>query len=240
MEDFESLPPLDVNDVNLEAMPGANNSNISDGSNSNGTDATAAAPIPVLIDKNITLDDIFGGDSDLDENENDLAFSSDDEINVPAPTPLPKFKKKEGAESVTSTSVSRTSKKKASKRGEKAGEGDNEIGNDEPLDPEAAAKKQVANDFEEALSRLKTKRPKKIDGDDPEIDEMIVNLVEKMREAASADHEFNRLQQPAIAKIKLLPKVSVQLSKTHLYDQFLDNNILDGMKLWCSSSIIYF
>ncbi|KAJ3377388.1 hypothetical protein HDU84_008713 [Entophlyctis sp. JEL0112] len=52
-------------------------------------------------DKNITLDDIFGGDSDLDENENDLAFSDSDN-DVPAPVVLPKFKKKEGAPVVAS------------------------------------------------------------------------------------------------------------------------------------------
>ncbi|KAJ3048295.1 Transcription factor iws1, partial [Rhizoclosmatium hyalinum] len=110
---------------------------------------------------------------------------------------------------------------------------DADKGLDFSSDDEKDAKlKQVANDFDEALNRIKHKRAKKLDGDDPEIDEMIVNLVEKMKEAAHADQEFNRLQQPAIAKIKLLNIVTNHLAKTHLYEQFLDNNLLEGMKLW--------
>ncbi|KAJ3200698.1 Transcription factor iws1 [Entophlyctis luteolus] len=175
-------------------------------------------------DKNITLDDIFGGDSDLDENENDLAFSDSDN-DVPAPVVLPKFKKKEGAPVVAS-------EKRSKKRGRREKDDGVQEGESEPLDPEAAAKKQVANDFEEALSRLKTKRPKKLDGEDPEIDEIVAKMVERMKEAASADHESHKMQKPALAKIKMLPQVNVNLAKQHWHDQLLDNNILDAMKLW--------
>ncbi|KAJ3233841.1 Transcription factor iws1 [Chytriomyces hyalinus] len=187
--------------------------------------------------RNITLDDIFGGGGDSDLDDDDLALSSDDEANVPPPKVLPSFKKKVQLDEDLSAPVEkRPSKKKQQQPGsQKKSRSSNDNAPDEPekeLDPESAAKKQVSDDFQEALNRIKTKRAKKLDGDDPEIDEMIVNLVDKMKEAANADQEFNRKQQPAIAKIKLLPTVTMQLSKAHLYEQFLDNNILDGMKLW--------
>ncbi|KAI8836367.1 hypothetical protein BC829DRAFT_456573 [Chytridium lagenaria] len=52
-----------------------------------------------------------------------------------------------------------------------------------------------------------------------------------MKEAAYSDQDFNRKQQPAIAKVKLLPAVIEHLAKKQYFDQYLDNNILDGMKL---------
>jgi transcription factor SPN1 len=80
---------------------------------------------------------------------------------------------------------------------------------------------------------------------------MMVNLLAKMKEAAYTDQDLKQNKQPAIAKIKLLPAVVEQLSKydsarvsaevsifnttfrrSHLFDQFLDNDILDGIKLW--------
>ncbi|ORY43816.1 hypothetical protein BCR33DRAFT_250040 [Rhizoclosmatium globosum] len=192
----------------------------------------APAPATPVAANPYTLDDIFGGgDSDLDDDidtDKGLDFSSDDEKDVPAPKPLPKFKKKQRAEGEEPPSAEKRPKKKGSKRSREAEPEDPS----KELDPEKAKLKQVANDFDEALNRIKHKRAKKLDGDDPEIDEMIVNLVEKMKEAAHADQEFNRLQQPAIAKIKLLNIVTNHLAKTHLYEQFLDNNLLEGMKLW--------
>ncbi|KAJ3014967.1 UNVERIFIED_CONTAM: Transcription factor iws1, partial [Siphonaria sp. JEL0065] len=183
-------------------------------------------------DKNITLDDIFGGDSDLDENEDKMAFSdSEDEKDVPAPVVLPKFKKKQRSEGDEQPISQKRPKNKSSKRS-RSNDVIEEVEPEKVLDPETAKLKQASNDFEEALNRIKHKRAKKLDGDDPEIDEMIVNLVDKMKEAANADIEFNKLKQPAIAKIKLLPKVTAQLAKMNLAEQFLDNNILDGMKIW--------
>ncbi|KAJ3064771.1 Transcription factor iws1 [Podochytrium sp. JEL0797] len=211
--DFDS-DSSDIPRPSLEAVPAV----------SQEPDAPPSPLAPAANPKgNITLDDIFGGgDSDLDDdNEGKMDFSdSDDEKNVA----LPKFKKKQRAEG--EDEPEKRQKKKAGRRKD----GDPE--DDKEAEPAAEKAKAEPNDFDEALNRIKHKRAKKLDGDDPEIDEMIVNLVEKMKEAAHTDQEFNRLQQPAIAKIKMLSIVNTQLAKTNLYEQFLDNNILEGMKLW--------
>ncbi len=42
---------------------------------------------------------------------------------------------------------------------------------------------------------------------------MMTILVSKMKEAAEKDHEFNKIKQPAIAKLILLPSVMEQLTR---------------------------
>ncbi|KAI8620585.1 hypothetical protein BC830DRAFT_1098532 [Chytriomyces sp. MP71] len=178
-----------------------------------------------------TLDDIFGGgddESELDENEN-LNFSDSDEEE--APVQLPSFKKK--ADAVDIPPSAKPPKKSSSKSKKRDAPRDRaEKAEPKDLDPEAATKQQVANDFQEALNRIKNKRAKKLDGDDTELDDLAKNLVDKMKEAALKDVDFNRNGQPAIAKLKLLTLVMGQLSKNHMFTAFLDGGMLDSMKLW--------
>ena len=60
---------------------------------------------------------------------------------------------------------------------------------------------------------------------------MIV-LLDMMKEAAFQDLEDLKRDQPGLKKMKLLPIVLENLQKRHLHSQFLDNSILDGIKLW--------
>ncbi|KAJ3215927.1 hypothetical protein HDU67_010158 [Dinochytrium kinnereticum] len=162
-----------------------------------------------------TFDDIFGSDDELDmEQVGDLSDSDDaddDKPEAPAPSDepeqvervLPKFKKREPSASEEGTKKKRRKKRDEAEQTEAS----------EPKTAENTVEDEVTRDLNDALDRIKSKRKKKMDGDDPEIDEIIVKLVEKMKEAAYSDQEFNRKQQPAIAKVTLLPAVIEHLSR---------------------------
>ena len=60
---------------------------------------------------------------------------------------------------------------------------------------------------------------------------MIV-LLDMMKEAAYQDLEDLKLDKPGLKKMKLLPVVLENLQKRHLHAQFLDNSILEGIRLW--------
>jgi transcription factor SPN1 len=147
----------------------------------------------------------------------------DEQNPLPPPVKLPSFKKKiiEGQEP----------KKPKKKRRERLEEPQQE---EEELDEHGKKIREAQRDVEEALNRLKPKRSKRA-GDLMEegaLDDMMVQMSEKMKKSAEMDNEFNRNRQPAIAKIKLLPSILEQLNKAHLFEQFLDNNILEGIRLW--------
>jgi transcription factor SPN1 len=69
---------------------------------------------------------------------------------------------------------------------------------------------------------------------------MINALMESMRAAANNDQEFNKAGMPAIAKLKLLTSVKVELSKylfllkkrTLWFPQILEANVLECVKFW--------
>jgi hypothetical protein len=60
---------------------------------------------------------------------------------------------------------------------------------------------------------------------------MIV-LLDMMKEAAYQDLEDLKQDKPGLKKMKLLPVVLENLQKRHLHAQFLDNSILEGIRLW--------
>jgi transcription factor SPN1 len=53
-----------------------------------------------------------------------------------------------------------------------------------------------------------------------------------MREAVVADIEANGRQQPALAKLKLMPKVRAVLEKQFMHEQLLENEMLTVLRLW--------
>jgi len=111
---------------------------------------------------------------------------------------------------------------------------DEDDDDERPVDPNSkeARIEEARKDFQAALDALKPHRTKKYDGMDADIDEMINKMREKMQDAAIQDIQFNSNKQPAIAKLRLLPSVISQLEKAHLHEQFLQNDILKGMKAW--------
>ena len=95
-------------------------------------------------------------------------------------------------------------------------------------------KQQVQQDVDSIMARLKTQKPKAINDLQNEviIDETISNLMESMQQAANNDLAFNKNNQPAIAKLKLLPSVMEHLLKPHWFGALLDANILECIKFW--------
>lgn len=63
-------------------------------------------------------------------------------------------------------------------------------------------------------------------------DELINRLREEMRKAAIADAECIKNSQPAINKLKMLPRVTSVLRKGTLADTILDNNLLESIRIW--------
>jgi len=159
--------------------------------------------------------EIFGSDDEDDANVN--LNISDDEDNERV---LPKIKRRD--------SFDDENPKKRRKDDE---EEDDE---EKALDPNSkeARIEEARKDFDAALNALKPHRTRKYDGMDADIDEMITRMREKMEDAAIQDIKFNSNKQPAIAKLRLLPAVISQLEKSHLHEQFLQNDILKGMKAW--------
>ncbi|KAK9242663.1 hypothetical protein V1506DRAFT_464323 [Lipomyces tetrasporus] len=82
---------------------------------------------------------------------------------------------------------------------------------------------------------LKTqKKRKKVDEDDIEQmqDDRIVEVRERMRQAAIKDAEAIKDGVPATHKLQMLPEVRDVLQKHSLYDSILDNNLLESVRLW--------
>ncbi|EPQ26043.1 uncharacterized protein PFL1_06496 [Pseudozyma flocculosa PF-1] len=89
--------------------------------------------------------------------------------------------------------------------------------------------------IDEALKSGKRKAPRKRAGEDDLdllADEEVSALRREMVMAADDDEEANRLKKPAVAKLRLLPRVVQTLQKTHLQQSILDNNLLEGVKRW--------
>ena len=53
-----------------------------------------------------------------------------------------------------------------------------------------------------------------------------------MKEAARQDIELNQNKTPATQKLKLLPLVIEQMNKRDLFEHFLDNGILEAIRMW--------
>ncbi|KAK9470839.1 uncharacterized protein V1510DRAFT_421972 [Dipodascopsis tothii] len=63
-------------------------------------------------------------------------------------------------------------------------------------------------------------------------DDRIVDLRERMRQAAIHDAEAIRQGVPATAKLQMLAEVRDVLRKQTLFDSILDNNMLESVRLW--------
>ncbi|KAI8772535.1 protein IWS1 isoform X2 [Biomphalaria glabrata] len=63
-------------------------------------------------------------------------------------------------------------------------------------------------------------------------DDLIADLIVKMKEAANLDRELNQKKEVATKKIKMLPYVVNQLKKSDLHGIFLESGILSAMTEW--------
>ncbi|KAJ1800457.1 Transcription factor iws1 [Coemansia sp. RSA 2399] len=115
-------------------------------------------------------------------------------------------------------------------------EGEEEAGDvgeqQQQLDPRQAEMDAINRKIDAALKSGRSRRRKRTDEDDAAIDELIVDLRKRMRDAAYRDIDDNKDRLPAIHKLSMLPEVVEELGKTQLYEAFLDNNIVDSIRLW--------
>ncbi|KAJ2159958.1 Transcription factor iws1 [Coemansia sp. RSA 552] len=103
---------------------------------------------------------------------------------------------------------------------------------EQPVDPKQAEVDEINRTIDAALKAGRTRRRKRTDDDDASIDEAIVELRKRMRDATYRDIDDNKDHLPAIHKLSMLSDVVEELSKSHLYEAFLDNNIVDSIRLW--------
>ncbi|KAF9422175.1 Transcription factor iws1 [Podila epigama] len=205
--------------------------------------------------------DIFGEDEDEDdeqslrhEDRNDTSrddFEQGDDVNdrtdhKDAPLPeeeeeeeepqLPSFKKR-NADGTTpppepkKKKIMKKSKKADSSAGEQK-EGEIDLAN---MDPRQLKLLQLEKDFELALKSGKSssRRRRKDEEDiDTELDESAARFVAKMRDAAFADIDAKLKKESALTKVRMLESVKKQLNKSHVHNTFLDNGLLEAMKLW--------
>ncbi|KAJ2740727.1 Transcription factor iws1 [Coemansia sp. BCRC 34301] len=101
-----------------------------------------------------------------------------------------------------------------------------------PVDPRQAELDEINRKIDVALKTGRSRRRKRTDEDDANVDEMIVELRKRMRDAAYRDIDDNKDHLPAIHKLSMLPDVVEELGKAQLYEAFLDNNIVDSIRLW--------
>ncbi|KAJ2369059.1 Transcription factor iws1 [Coemansia sp. RSA 2610] len=101
-----------------------------------------------------------------------------------------------------------------------------------PVDPKQAEVDAINKQIDEALRAGRQRRRKRTDEDDATIDDAIVELRKRMRDAAYRDIDDNKDRLPAVHKLSMLSDVMDELSKSHLYEAFLENNIVDSIRLW--------
>ncbi|KAJ2725828.1 Transcription factor iws1 [Coemansia sp. Benny D115] len=101
-----------------------------------------------------------------------------------------------------------------------------------PVDPKQAELDEMNQKIDAILKSGRTRRRKRTDDDDAAVDEMIVELRKRMRDAAYRDIDDNKDRLPATHKLSMLPDVLQELEKTQLYEAFLDNNIVESIRLW--------
>ncbi|SCU80104.1 LADA_0B05072g1_1 [Lachancea dasiensis] len=108
------------------------------------------------------------------------------------------------------------------------------------LDQSSRRRQELEDRLDRLMKKPKSRRTRR-DEDDLEqfLDERILRLKDEMNLAAQKDIEtLNRrldgVDESAVAmeKVKLLPKVVGTLSKAHLADTILDNNLLQSVRIW--------
>jgi transcription factor SPN1 len=82
------------------------------------------------------------------------------------------------------------------------------------------------------LFKSKSTRRKRSMTEELEFDKMISEFVDKMKKAADKDIEMHSKKQPATYRHRLLPKLIDMMSRQDIHDLLLDNQILEGIRVW--------
>ncbi|KAK4218928.1 transcription factor iws-1 [Rhypophila decipiens] len=105
--------------------------------------------------------------------------------------------------------------------------------NEDHLTPEERRRRALDRAIDAAVKNPVKRRRKKDEIDlEEEIDEQMADLKMAMEKACVADNEAREQGQPAVNKLKLLPKVTALLNRTAIQDSVLDpeTNFLQSVK----------
>ncbi|KAI9503584.1 Transcription factor iws1 [Coemansia spiralis] len=185
--------------------------------------------------------DLFGSDGEASDHNNTPGVADGSVDDVPAFTEIamPKIPKRsrpaESGSNMPSSAISDGGD--ADNGSDRSDQRDDEAVNDDeraaqPADPKQLEIDEMNKKIDAALKSGRNRRRRRTDEDDASIDETIVNLRKRMRDAAYRDIDDNKDRLPAIHKLSMLPEVVEELAKTQLYEAFLDNNIVDSIRLW--------
>ncbi|KAJ8100870.1 hypothetical protein POJ06DRAFT_267040 [Lipomyces tetrasporus] len=195
------------------------------------------------------LEDIFDNDDELSELDEDQFKDVEvDAIGLPITEEVYKIQRHKRVKEAGESGGTRTKERTRSRRrgdtdgGIIEGEGvtgrrkkdrkervENEL---DRLDPDQRRLRELEERVDAALKTQKKR--KKVDEDDIEQmqDDRIVEVRERMRQAAIKDAEAIKDGVPATHKLQMLPEVRDVLQKHSLYDSILDNNLLESVRLW--------
>ncbi|XP_020908054.1 protein IWS1 homolog A [Exaiptasia diaphana] len=116
---------------------------------------------------------------------------------------------------------------------------DTKEGEESDSDDEERSVSETVWDFDIMMEQKKASRAKKRRrrGDSELIsdsDDLVVDMVKQMKQAAEDDKILNEAKQAATKKLKLLPLVLTHLNKADLQFTFIDSGILNALKDWLS------
>ncbi|XP_067944128.1 protein IWS1 homolog [Watersipora subatra] len=112
-----------------------------------------------------------------------------------------------------------------------------EVSSDDEVEDERTGKGGIVSDFDlmmeqkkaERASGRRKKRNVDIINDN---DDLIVEMLKKMKDAAEEDRVLNQNHQPATRKLTMLPLVTRQLNKAELQTAFMDCGVLAALTEW--------
>lgn len=117
---------------------------------------------------------------------------------------------------------------------EEEGDGDREEEEEDISIPQIPRSNQKMMSFDAVLDNIKKsyrrrKKPTEITAD---IEGEVISFIKKMEQAIANDFQALRDKKPATQRIKMLNDVLHQLSKVHLQETLLNNNILTTIRTW--------
>ncbi|KAI3635116.1 hypothetical protein MIR68_006682 [Amoeboaphelidium protococcarum] len=206
---------------------------------------------PVEEEKNVTdgqyqneleqkQDDDFQDQAEEDEDEEYQVRQSASSLakvrkKIVQDGPLLDAKRKKARRGSSTQGQQQSSQKAAKSRGRiEGGDGDDDE------DVNGSVSRQINNEyieeFDQVVNSFKSTNRRRFAqddiGEDTDADELISQVCQAMRDAAEQDIESNQNKQPAVEKLKLLPIVQDLLSKTFLYEQILDHEMLECLRIW--------
>ncbi|CAM0142455.1 Transcription factor iws1 [Umbelopsis sp. WA50703] len=181
-------------------------------------------------DDNAIVEPTLTADEDYNEEEDE----SQNQEEVTQRPKLPSFKKRQREnEDEPSEKIDLSEEIRLQRQKRAMAEDNGELEEEAEIDPQQAMREELDREFAAALATGKRKK-KKVDEYELEknTDEMMATLRDRMKDAAYNDITANEDKRPAISKLKMLNIVTTALSKNNLHEQFLENQILEAVKLW--------